>query len=76
MGLYVLTTDGWRPCRFSLSNVYLYATSKGITTVVRGMIDTEKLTSEHLLPDARRPDYHRPPSRRLRQLSKTLPQNK
>lgn len=44
--LYVAKDDTWGRCHVgsAYQNVYLYATSKGLETVIRGLIDTEALT--------------------------------
>ncbi len=46
--LYTTVDDKWGRCHVgsAYQNVYLYATSKGLATVIRGLIDTEGLTRE------------------------------
>lgn len=46
--LYVAKDDAWGRCHVgsAYQNVYLYATSKGMSTVIRGLIDAEGLTKE------------------------------
>ncbi|HIX19259.1 MAG TPA: nitroreductase family protein [Candidatus Akkermansia intestinigallinarum] len=46
--LFTAKDDTWGRCHVgsAYQNVYLYATSKGLATVVRGLIDTDALTRE------------------------------
>lgn len=46
--LYAAKDDKWGRCHVgsAYQNVYLYATSKGMATVIRGLIDAEGLTKE------------------------------
>ncbi len=46
--LYTAVDDRWGKCHVgsAYQNVYLYATSKGLGTVIRGMIDQAALTRE------------------------------
>ena len=51
--LFVAQDDNWGRCHVgsAYQNVYLYATSKGMATVIRGLIDSEALTKELNLTD-------------------------
>lgn len=51
--LYVAKDDRWGRAHVgsAYQNVYLYATSKGLNTVIRGMIDCDTLTAELGLKD-------------------------
>ncbi len=51
--LYTAVDDRWGRSHVgsAYQNVYLYATSKGMNTVVRGMIDTAALTAALPLPE-------------------------
>lgn len=51
--IYTAKDDRWGRAHVgsAYQNVYLYATSKGMNTVIRGMIDTTALTREMNLPD-------------------------
>lgn len=53
--LFTAVDDKWGRCHVgsAYQNVYLYAASKGLATVVRGLIDAEALTNE--LSEALRP---------------------
>ncbi len=46
--LYTAKDDKWGRCHVgsAYQNVYLYATSKGLATVIRGLIDADALTRE------------------------------
>ncbi len=46
--LYTAVDDKWGRCHVgsAYQNVYLYATSKGLATVIRGLIDADALTRE------------------------------
>ncbi len=46
--LFVAKDDEWGRCHVgsAYQNVYLYAASKGLATVIRGMIDADALTAE------------------------------
>lgn len=58
--LYAAKDDKWGRCHVgsSYQNVYLYATSKGMATVIRGLIDDEALTKEITPPDGARVIAH------------------
>lgn len=58
--LYAAKDDKWGRCHVgsSYQNVYLYATSKGMATVIRGLIDDESLTKEITPPDGARVIAH------------------
>lgn len=51
--LFTAKDDRWGRAHVgsAYQNVYLYATSKGLNTVIRGMIDCDALTREMALPD-------------------------
>lgn len=51
--LYAAKDDKWGRCHVgsAYQNVYLYATSKGLGTVIRGLIDADALTKELALPE-------------------------
>ena len=46
--IFTAKDDAWGRCHVgsAYQNVYLYATSKGMATVIRGLIDTDALTRE------------------------------
>lgn len=46
--LFTAKDDAWGRCHVgsAYQNVYLYATSKGLATVIRGLIDADALTKE------------------------------
>ena len=46
--IFTAKDDAWGRCHVgsAYQNVYLYATSKGLATVIRGLIDTDALTRE------------------------------
>lgn len=58
--LYVATDDKWGRCHVgsAYQNVYLYAASKGMATVIRGLIDEDALTKELDLPEGERAIVH------------------
>lgn len=51
--LYAAKDDKWGRCHVgsAYQNVYLYATSKGLGSVIRGLIDADALTKELALPE-------------------------
>ncbi len=58
--LFTAVDDKWGKCHVgsAYQNVYLYATSKGLGTVIRGMIDGEALTRELGLTGGERAMLH------------------
>ncbi len=58
--LFTAVDDKWGKCHVgsAYQNVYLYATSKGLGTVIRGMIDGEALTRELGLTNGERAMLH------------------
>ncbi len=58
--LFVAKDDKWGRCHVgsAYQNVYLYATSKGLATVIRGLIDADALTAELGLTDGERVIAH------------------
>lgn len=58
--LYAAKDDKWGRCHVgsAYQNVYLYATSKGLATVIRGLIDDAALTAELGLTDGTRVIAH------------------
>ncbi len=58
--LYTAVDDKWGQYHVgsAYQNVYLYATSKGLATVIRGMIDAEALTQEMDLPQGEKVMLH------------------
>ena len=58
--LYVAKEEGWGAAHVgsAYQNVYLYAASKGMQTVIRGMIDREALTKELELTDGKKAMLH------------------
>lgn len=58
--LYVAKEEGWGAAHVgsAYQNVYLYATSRGMQTVIRGMIDRDALTRELGLTDGRKAMLH------------------
>lgn len=58
--LFVAKDDKWGRCHVgsAYQNVYLYATSKGLATVIRGLIDDEALTTALELTDGKRVIAH------------------
>ena len=58
--LFVAKDDAWGKCHVgsAYQNVYLYATAKGLATVVRGLIDDKALTEELGLTDGERAIIH------------------
>ena len=58
--VYVAKDDKWGKFHIgsAYQNVYLYATSKGLATVIRGMCDTEGLTREIGLPEGEKAFLH------------------
>lgn len=58
--LYVAKDDKWGRCHVgsAYQNLYLYATSKGLATVIRGLIDDAALTTELGLTDGVRVIAH------------------
>lgn len=58
--LYAAKDDKWGRCHIgsAYQNVYLYATSKGLATVIRGLIDDTALTRELNLPEGERVIAH------------------
>lgn len=58
--LFVAKDDAWGKCHVgsAYQNVYLYATAKGLATVVRGLIDDKALTKELGLTDGERAIIH------------------
>lgn len=58
--LYVAQDDKWGRCHVgsAYQNVYLYAASKGMATVIRGLIDDEALTQEINPPQGARVIVH------------------
>lgn len=58
--LFVAKDDKWGRCHVgsAYQNVYLYATAKGLATVIRGLIDDEALTREIAPPDGARVIAH------------------
>ena len=51
--LFAAKDDKWGRCHVgsAYQNVYLYATSKGLGSVIRGLIDADALTKELALPE-------------------------
>lgn len=58
--LYVAKEEGWGAAHVgsAYQNVYLYATSKGMQTVIRGMTDRPALTRELELTDGKKAMLH------------------
>lgn len=58
--LFVAKDDAWGRCHIgsAYQNVYLYATSKGMSTVIRGLIDADALTKELGLAEGERAIAH------------------
>ncbi len=58
--LYVAKEEGWGTAHVgsAYQNVYLYATSKGMQTVIRGMTDRPALTRELELTDGKKAMLH------------------
>ena len=58
--LFAAKDDKWGRCHVgsAYQNVYLYATSKGLATVIRGLIDAEALTKELGLTDGEKVIAH------------------
>lgn len=58
--LYVAKDDRWGRAHVgsAYQNVYLYATSKGLHTVIRGLIDCDSLTKELGLTDGQKAIAH------------------
>ena len=58
--LYVAKEEGWGTAHVgsAYQNVYLYATSKGMQTVIRGMTDRPALTRELELTDGKKAKLH------------------
>lgn len=58
--LFAAKDDKWGRCHVgsAYQNVYLYATSKGLATVIRGLIDDAALTTELNLPEGSRVIAH------------------
>ena len=58
--LFAAKDDKWGRCHVgsAYQNVYLYATSKGLATVIRGLIDAEALTNELGLTDGEKVIAH------------------
>ena len=58
--LYVAKEEGWGAAHVgsAYQNVYLYAASKGMQTVIRGMINREALTQELELKDGKKAMLH------------------
>lgn len=58
--LYVAKPEGWGAAHVgsAYQNVYLYAASEGLQTVIRGMIDSAALTKELGLTDGRKAMLH------------------
>ncbi len=58
--LFTAVDDKWGKCHVgsAYQNVYLYATSKGLGTVIRGMIDGDALTRELELKNGERAMLH------------------
>ena len=58
--LYVAKEEGWGTAHVgsAYQNVYLYATSKGMQTVIRGMTDRPTLTRELELTDGKKAMLH------------------
>ena len=58
--LYAAKDDKWGRCHIgsAYQNVYLYATSKGLATVIRGLIDDTALNRELNLPEGERVIAH------------------
>ena len=58
--IYVAKDDKWGRCHVgsAYQNVYLYATAKGLATVIRGLIDDAALTKEIAPPDGARVIAH------------------
>lgn len=58
--LYVAKEEGWGVAHVgsAYQNVYLYATSRGMQAVIRGMIDRDALTRELGLTDGRKAMLH------------------
>lgn len=58
--VYAAKDDNWGKFHIgsAYQNVYLYAASKGLSTVIRGMCDREALTRELSLPDGEQVFLH------------------
>lgn len=58
--LFAAQDDKWGRCHVgsAYQNVYLYAASKGMATVIRGLIDADALTKELALPEGARVIVH------------------
>ena len=58
--LYVAKEEGWGAAHVgsAYQNVYLYAASKGMQTVIRGMINRDALTQELELTDGKKAMLH------------------
>ncbi len=58
--LFAAKDDAWGRCHVgsAYQNVYLYATAKGLATVVRGLIDQKELTKELQLRDGEQAIIH------------------
>lgn len=58
--LFVAKDDEWGRCHVgsAYQNVYLYAASKGLVTVIRGLIDADALTAKLGLTDGERVIAH------------------
>lgn len=58
--LFTAVDDAWGRCHVgsAYQNVYLYAASKGLATVIRGLIDADQLTKELNAPGGARVIAH------------------